>query len=196
MSQKSLPLHTTVDFGHFMVDFIKETDRASVILGASKIEYMLGAILDKFLLPVPSGNDDLLEGDSPLGTLSARIKLCHRLGLLDDLLAKQLHIFRKLRNSYAHEVTANSLSQGASKDRVTALAEPFARTDYFQGLLKKIAMDTKRELSDTGVVFRGVLALFLMDLNTIHDSINTIEPLRLISIKSLCEKMSEKSKPD
>src|ERR1041384_5909756 len=89
-------------FGHFMRDFLKESDRAAVILGAAKIDALLCAMIESALRPVTSGEDDLLEGDAPLSTFSARIRVAYRLGLIDADFAKLLHVLRKLRNSFAH----------------------------------------------------------------------------------------------
>jgi hypothetical protein len=48
--------------------------------------------------------DELLEQDGPLGTFSARIKLCRRLGLIDGSLYIALERLRILRNLSAHSV--------------------------------------------------------------------------------------------
>jgi len=154
--------HRADSFSTFMMDFVTESDRAAVILGASKVEILLGEILDKYLLPVPGSVDELLEGDSPLATLSAKIKICHRLGLIDDQLAKLLHIFRRLRNAFAHEVSAHALQDGPSRDRVAAMAEPFIRAPFFQYLVAAVATSMGRAESDSGVIFRTVLSFFYM----------------------------------
>lgn len=159
-------------FAEFMNQFIEETDRAAVILGAAKIDMLLLQILDKYFLPNPNSDDDLLEGDSPLGTFSSRIKACHRLGLIDAQFAKLLNTFRRLRNGFAHEITHADLSSGSARDRVAALAEPFTEIEYFQGLVGQVASATKRPTDDAGVVFRAVLALFHIHLMAVHDDID------------------------
>ena len=88
------------DFAVFMEEFLVDSDRASVVLGAAKIDALLCSLLDHYLIPNPGTEDDLLEGDLPLGTFSARIKMCHRLGLIDAHFAKLLHVFRRLRNAF------------------------------------------------------------------------------------------------
>lgn len=159
-------------FPDFIGEFIKESDRAAVILGAAKIDSLLGHILDKYLLPSTSSNDDLLEGDSPLASFSARIKICHRLGLIDDHCAKLLNVFRRLRNGFAHEVTQSSLSHGSARDRVISMAEPFLESPFFQLVLKHISDLMERPESDLGVIFRGVLTVFYLELGNIHRSIS------------------------
>jgi hypothetical protein len=156
-------------FSDFMNQFVEETDRAAVILGAAKIDLLLFQILDKYLLPTPHSEDDLLEGDAPLSTFSARIKACHRLGLVDSQFAKLLNTFRRLRNAFAHEVTHGDLSTGPARDRVAALAEPFADLEYFKRLCAQVGSAMKRPPHDPRVVFRAVLALFHIHLMAIHD---------------------------
>jgi hypothetical protein len=183
---RPLPSHQAVTFSSFMNEFVGESDRAAVILGASKVEYLLGEILDKFLLPTPSANDDLLEGDSPIGTFSAKIKLCHRLGIIDDHFAKLLNTFRKLRNGFAHEVTSNSLNTGSARDRVAALAEPFAGTELFQSLLGKVATQMNRAQSDHGAIFRTVLAVFHIHLMGIHHGLAPTQRQAMQTVRDLC----------
>ena len=188
----ALPAHYIATFSSFMDEFIGESDRAAVILGASKVEYLLGEILDKFLLPTPSSPDDLLDGDSPIGTFSAKIKLCHRLGLIDDHFAKLLNTFRKLRNGFAHEVTSSSLNTGSARDRVASLAEPFVRTEFFQSTLKKIATQMNRQPADHGVTFRTALAVFHVQLIIIQ---HYIAPIQRQSAKTIVEMCGETKTP-
>jgi hypothetical protein len=182
---RPVPPHHTAAFGSFMEEFVGESDRAAVILGAAKVEHLLGEILDKFLLPTPAANDDLLEGDAPIGTFSAKIKLCHRLGIIDDQFAKSLNVFRRLRNGFAHEVTSNTLTAGAARDRVSALAEPFAGGDMFQAFLAKVATQMNRPPSDHGAIFRAVLALFHVHLMALQHGLVPIERQSMQSIKAL-----------
>jgi len=174
-------------FSNFMDEFVDESDRAAVILGAAKIEFLLGQILDKYFTPCLANTDDLLEGDAPLGTFSAKIKICHRLGLLDDVFIKLLNIFIKLRNGFAHEVTTSSLSNGAARDRVISMTDPFTESPFYQSLLHKIASVMDREINDTGVAFRTVLAVFHMELMSIHESIEPISRQFSVGIVESCK---------
>ena len=174
-------------FATFMDQFLGESDRAAVILGAAKIEYLLSQLLDKYLLPCPTSSDDLLDGDAPLSTFSAKIKLCHRLGLVDDHFAKLLNIFRKLRNGFAHEVTVGSLSAGSARDRVIAMAEPFADMRYFQSLNATVASKMERDLHDPGVIFRAVLAVFHLHLLRSYEGLIPLERASDFEIVATCK---------
>lgn len=99
----------TDQFDYFVEDFLGEKlDRPLIIVGASKIDDLLFSILSKFLLPPKNlKDDDLLKGDNPVSTFSARIKLTYRLGIIDEKIFKILEQVRKLRNLCAHSVEFN-----------------------------------------------------------------------------------------
>lgn len=188
------PNYLGSSFAGFMNQFIGESDRAAVILGAAKVELLLGQILDKFLLPSAATSDDLLEGEAPLSTFSAKIKACHRLGLIDDQFCKLLNIFRRLRNGFAHEVTTDSLSVGSTRDRVAALAEPFAHTAYFQTILRVVTKDMNRKEDDMGALFRATLALFHIHLLRIHGGLTPIKRTELLDIVEMCRQSKSPEK--
>jgi hypothetical protein len=82
--------------------------RPLVIVGASKVDHLLLEILRGFLLPKttkPKDQDEILEKENaPLSTFSSRIKMCRRLGLIDDTLYRALDKLRVLRNLSAHSI--------------------------------------------------------------------------------------------
>jgi hypothetical protein len=119
-------------FEVFVEEFKGETDRAAVILGAAKLDALLAQILDRTLLPSLSSTDELLEGDAPLATFSARINACYRFGLITADFAKSLHIVRKIRNSFAHEISGVSLERGAHSDRLKSLLLPIRPLPFFK----------------------------------------------------------------
>jgi hypothetical protein len=96
-------------FDEFAEDLLAERSaRPLIIVGASQIDHLLSEMLSTFLLPKrvkPKQQDELLEGDTPLATFSARIKVCHRLGLIDETLCATLELLRKIRNLCAHSVS-------------------------------------------------------------------------------------------
>jgi hypothetical protein len=98
-------------FDLFAEDLLAERSaRPLVIVGASKVDHLLFEILRTFLLPkIAKGkdHDELLEADTPLATFSARIKMCRRLGLIDETLYLALERLRTLRNLSAHSISFN-----------------------------------------------------------------------------------------
>jgi DNA-binding MltR family transcriptional regulator len=106
-----------IQFDDFADDLLAERmPRPMIIVGASRIDTLLSDILTNYLLPKrvkEKENDELLEGDRPLSTFSARIKLCYRLGIIDDSLCATLETLRGLRNLCAHSVTFDTAKSPA-----------------------------------------------------------------------------------
>lgn len=123
-------------FTVFVDEFKNESDRAAVILGAAKLDVMLYQLLQTTLRPSTSKSDELLEGDSPLATFSSRISVAHRLGLIDDDFCRALDFIRKIRNSFAHELSGISLDSSGHRDRIRELVAPLKRSEAFEYLLE------------------------------------------------------------
>jgi len=169
------PSHQTEDysrFNAFLDEFNRESDRAAVILGAARLDENLRQILTAFLLPVTSTGDDLLDVDRPLGTFSARVAMCHRLGLISADLARALTLIRKIRNSFAHELRSSSLETGAHSDRVRELVQPLRRYKQYEELRDLAVKDHKGFSAE----FRGVLALVAMRLEGLLNRTASVRP--------------------
>jgi hypothetical protein len=108
---------TSEQFDSFADDLLAErSTRPLIIVGASRADDLLQEILRAFLLPkiaVGKNQDELLEGDTPLGAFSARIKMCRRLGLIDATLYRALDRLRILRNFSAHSISFNDAKSPA-----------------------------------------------------------------------------------
>jgi hypothetical protein len=119
-------------FGAFAEDLLAERSaRPLVIVGASRIDDLLGEMLRVFLLPKRAKDDDLLEGDTPLATFSARIKACRRLGFIDDSLYLAIDQLRKLRNLSAHSISFDH-SQPPARDHLAELRRHVAGRRSYQ----------------------------------------------------------------
>jgi hypothetical protein len=131
-------------FDAFAEDLLVERGiRPLVIVGASKVEHLLYEVLSLHFLPklAKTGDqDELLEGDRPLSTLSARIKICRRLGLIDESLCLALEQLRALRNLSAHSV-AFDVAKSPLRERIAELRKQVASRESFQ-LTKERYFDT------------------------------------------------------
>lgn len=80
-----------------------ESDRGCGLLAASYLEVQLEQLLRAGLIegPVPV-IDSLFEGTGPFSTFSARIDAAFCLGYLPAGTRRDLHLVRKIRNSFAH----------------------------------------------------------------------------------------------
>lgn len=122
-------------FDMFAEDLLGERiARPIIIVGASKVDNLLLEILDKYLLPKrakANEYDELLEGDRPLATFSARIKMCYRLGLIDESLYLALEQLRALRNPSAHSI-AFDITKSPTREHIAELRKSVANRNSFR----------------------------------------------------------------
>jgi hypothetical protein len=150
--------------------FKNETDRGAVLVTASLIENSLTNILKKYLTP-SSSEDELIDiPNAPLSTLSAKIKICERLGVISSRLARDLNLIRKIRNEFAHNIHGSSLESGRIKDLLTNLTTS-------SGIV-----EGHKELTYFSPGARGnflkVVNIILFHLNSIIENLNDINPCR------------------
>jgi DNA-binding MltR family transcriptional regulator len=106
----------------FMQEFSKESDRASVILAVAMLDQALETLLKTYLVPTDSSEDRLLDGAyAPLSSFSARIDLCYRLSLISARFCRDLHIIRRIRNEFAHNVTGCNFGSSGVRNRIIEL---------------------------------------------------------------------------
>jgi DNA-binding MltR family transcriptional regulator len=107
----------------FMREFEKESDRACVILSVAMLERALETLLKAQLAATSSSKDELLEGAyAPISSFNARIDLAHRLGLISARFCRDLHIIRRIRNDFAHDVRRCTFKDASVRARVLELS--------------------------------------------------------------------------
>lgn len=104
------------DFGRFLQELQKESDRAAAVLGAAHLESMLEALLRRSFTFTSDYLDNLLRPDGPLGTFSSKINLAHSMGLLTLSESKDLHWVRQIRNKFAHHLVGLSFKDDQVAD--------------------------------------------------------------------------------
>lgn len=102
----------------------EEKPRVVTIASASRIEILLEQCLKAFLKTDPAESDSLLDGRGALSTFSPKIHLANRLSLVDDGLAHTLHMIRKTRNSFAHEMSPGNFEESPHADRLQEIYQP------------------------------------------------------------------------
>jgi hypothetical protein len=103
-------------------EFANESDRAAVILTAAIFEEVLEALLNARLCPATDDPDELFAGTtSPAATLHAKIVLAYRLGLVSAQFRRDLHVIRRIRNDFAHNVHGCSFDATPVRARVSEL---------------------------------------------------------------------------
>ena len=96
-------------FGKLIIESNAESDRAVAILMSAELDELLRQIIEKRLIPHNKqifkkvSNTDILLSHGAIGSFAARIDFGYRIGLLDSLIAHDLHLIRKIRNLFAHE---------------------------------------------------------------------------------------------
>lgn len=166
------------EFNIFVNEFKGESDRAAVILGAAKLDLLLYQILECFLGPSVSGKDELLDGDSALGTFSAKIMIAYRLGLIDAEFTRCLQFVRKIRNAFAHEVAGCTLDNGSHRDRTKEFVAPMRHKKIFEDL-RKSAFGDKDEPSTN---FRTALSILVVRLEYLLSHVERVDSTKALAL--------------
>lgn len=112
-----------------ITQFEKESDRAAVILISSIIEENLTNLLKSYFVPIPNSDDLLIDNAmSPLSTFSSKIDIAYRTGLISGKFSRDLHIIRKIRNSFAHDIYECNFENGSVKSRIKELEKSIKKS--------------------------------------------------------------------
>lgn len=120
------------DMFRLVKSLLDESERASVILAAARLDVDLERLLKHVLHHHPGGSDPLFEGDRMLGTFSAKIALAYRLGLISPELEHALQMVRKIRNDFAHQLDSETLSSPRQKARLTEMTRLVENSEIFK----------------------------------------------------------------
>jgi DNA-binding MltR family transcriptional regulator len=85
----------------------EETDRGCALMSAAFMEDRLGELIAALLVDDSKPVKEMLSFSGALGTFSSRINMSYLLRLIPKNVYRELHLLRKIRNSFAH--TASSL---------------------------------------------------------------------------------------
>lgn len=120
-----------IEFDSFVEDVLGEkAPRPLLIVGSSKVDDLLKLILNKYFLPKPQRDEDLLEGDRPLATFSSRIKISYRLGIIDIEFFKALEQLRAIRNKSAHGIEFD-IKKNPIKDHISNLSAILVKRESY-----------------------------------------------------------------
>jgi DNA-binding MltR family transcriptional regulator len=144
-----------------------ESDRACIILAGSIIDDVLYKIFDRYLVSFPSSNDPLFNNNGALSTLSNKIDLAYRFGIISNQMCKSLHSIRKLRNICAHEYESITFNDQKVKDISNNL---FNITK-----LTSAVVSQNVEKINTRAKFTFAFSYLIHELNIIHKSVKPLE---------------------
>jgi hypothetical protein len=93
-----------VDIAAVHAELLNASDRSIVITLGAFLDDVLTYLIAKHIRPqkTKSDFDDAFRFEGPLGTFSARIEIAYLFKLVDDVVYRQLHDIRELRNACAH----------------------------------------------------------------------------------------------
>jgi DNA-binding MltR family transcriptional regulator len=111
----------SADSARFVRDLQRETDRGVALAGAAFVADALRALINAAFVNDIEIAERLLDGERPLGTMSARIDIAYALGLIGPDMRRQANILRQIRNSFAHEHQPADLAAPGLKSAVDGL---------------------------------------------------------------------------
>ena len=164
------------DINEFLEEFAGESDRAAVILSAIEIDNGLKRMLEKYLFPCANSTDPLFSNNGPLGTFSSKIDMCFRLGLIDAEVARTVHLLRKIRNDFAHEVHGKNLKEGRQKDRIKELAKSMNELPAY-GLVKSSNFS---HMDEVRAEFTTTVAFLVIWFNSAAEKLRQSEPTEMV----------------
>jgi DNA-binding MltR family transcriptional regulator len=86
----------------FAATLQQESDRACAVLGAAMLDHIIGDLIRSAM--AEDTPKTLFEGYGPLASFSARIDVSLGLGLLSRDEHYDLHLVRRIRNAFAHDM--------------------------------------------------------------------------------------------
>ncbi len=105
-------------------EFAGASDRAAVIVAAAILDDALRDLLKCAMVEEALNESDVFRPSQPLGSFSARVKLAHLLGLIDESEKRRLNLVARVRNDFAHLVSDLSFATPSVADRCRELAPP------------------------------------------------------------------------
>lgn len=120
----------------------QESPRAMAILSAAVLDEAMTSLLKLALLPCPTSTDPLFDDSyAPIGSFSAKIEVAERMGIISPGVAQSLHLIRRIRNDFAHDIAGCSFENAVVCNRVGELrrlndiAKPERRTQFPEGVV-------------------------------------------------------------
>jgi DNA-binding MltR family transcriptional regulator len=122
MSSKKIGINIGDLYLELKNELRRESDRGSVVLAVAWIDEYLTEFLKSFLCqPINNNKDRLFKVGGPIGDFGIKIDLAYRLGLIRQVTCRSLHLFRRLRNDFAHLASQVTLETPAVKDRIAEI---------------------------------------------------------------------------
>jgi DNA-binding MltR family transcriptional regulator len=156
-------------------EFEKETDRGAAIFSTSLFDEALKNLLLSYFAASTSSSDELFDGpNAPLTSLSSKITLCYRLGLLSNRFVRDLNLIRKIRNEFAHNIQGCDFNHTAIYSRIQEL-EKSSQTVSKLNVMEGLKQDEKK---DSRNIFLQTCSWMLSAIQSKISELNPISPAK------------------
>ena len=112
----------TSEFEKLYEELGQESDRAVATLAVALLDELLSRLLCGYLIQDEQVVNSLIEGNGSLATFAAKIDMCYVLGLINKAERHDLHLIRKIRNEFAHNLWTASFKTAPIEMRCKELA--------------------------------------------------------------------------
>jgi len=99
-----------------------ESDRGCALVATAWIDDTLTELVRSRFVDDRAAADEVLDGDAPLSTFSAKIKLLYCMGVISKEVRRDLDIIRAIRNLFAHDRGRLGFDTPTIKDRCKSLS--------------------------------------------------------------------------
>jgi|SRR5690606_32929131 len=96
---------------HELFNLNPNDDRSIAIIGGTFLEMSLEHILKAYFPEDDNEVKSMFDGLGPLSSFSAKISMSYSLGLVERPVKEDLHLARKIRNEFAHDLYASFESE-------------------------------------------------------------------------------------
>jgi len=107
-----------------VMEIEEQGDRTAAIMAGGYLEDFLAMSVKKLLVDDAKIIDGFFTGMGPLSSFSAKIDMAYLLRLTDDQNRNRMHIIRRIRNDFAHDLSPLTFKSKRVADRCKALFNP------------------------------------------------------------------------
>ena len=148
---------------------IGDTERSPVLVGVTRLENELEKYITSFLIESPTGKEDLFE-TGPLSTLSAKISIARRLGLINNELQNAIDNMRKIRNTVNKSAAKELYENENIFSVVNLMYDKYHKDRNYEEIEKVIATSEQfvsvKQKNETKAKFITILSYLVYTLQT------------------------------
>jgi DNA-binding MltR family transcriptional regulator len=185
--QQKINIKNVLAFRKLLTD---ETDRGCALYASAFLDKALSELISTFLVDDKKKQSELFEGNAPLSSFSARIKMAFYLGKISKIEKRDFDLIRKIRNEFAHNAEEINFDKENIRNQCRELSFSYHPKEHRSrghftaaclGLLANIHNETqsakafkvKSENAPTKEQKKKIINKVQDKINTIHASTST-----------------------